>query len=261
MQTITKHKRQEVALRKNLQPVKRLEGSPYFEQPCLSLKAAISSPGASGIIAEFKRKSPSKGDINKEARVEEITRGYVRAGASGLSVLFDEGFFGAKKDDFMHARQNNHCPILQKDFILDEYQIIEAKSIGADVILLIGRILSPPEIKRFTNFAHGLGMEVLLETHGENEIMQNLEAGIDLMGINNRDLNTFKVNIENSMRLAALLPDHIVKVAESGIESAETIKVLKQSGFAGFLIGEYFMRDKDPAGKCASLIKEIRHEG
>jgi indole-3-glycerol phosphate synthase len=164
---------------------------------------------------------------------EKITIGYVRAGASGLSVLTDENFFGAKKEDFARARESNECPLLQKDFILDEYQIIEAKSIGADVILLLAQILSPSEIKRFTNFAHNLGLEVLLETHGAEEILQNLEAEADLIGINNRNLNTFTVDIENSIRLAGLLPDNIVKVAESGIESTETIRILKQSGSKG----------------------------
>jgi indole-3-glycerol phosphate synthase len=261
LQTIKNYKIQEVAARKAVQPIRLLEGSKFFERKCLSLKSALSDPAASGIIAEFKRRSPSKGDINQNALAEDITIGYVRAGVSGLSVLTDENFFGAKKEDFAIARESNECPLLQKDFILDEYQIIEAKSIGADVILLLAQILSPSEIKRFTTFAHNLGLEVLLETHGENEILQNLEAGADLIGINNRNLNTFEVDIENSIRLAGLLPDNIIKVAESGIESAETIRVLKQSGFRGFLIGEYFMKDPDPAEKCASLIKELRHEG
>ena len=260
LDTIKKYKIQEIAVRKAKQPGKFLEGSKFFERRCMSLKSALSNPEASGIIAEFKRRSPSKGDINKNALAEEITSGYIRAGASGLSVLTDENFFGAKKEDFARARESNDCPILQKDFILDEYQIVEAKSIGADVILLIAQILSPAEIRQFTRFAHNLGLEVLLETHGADEILQNLEAETDLIGINNRNLNTFTVDIENSIRLAGLLPADTVKVAESGIESAETIRILKQSGFKGFLIGEYFMKDLDPANKCASLIKELRHE-
>jgi len=260
LQTIKKYKIQEVAARKAVQPIRLLEESKFFDRKCLSLKSVLSNPEAIGIIAEFKRKSPSKGDINPNALAEKITMGYLRAGASALSVLTEENFFGAKKEDFARARESNECPMLQKDFILDEYQIIEAKSIGADVILLLAQILSPLEIKQFTTFAHNLGLEVLLETHGENEILQNLEAGADLIGINNRNLNTFEVDIENSIRLAGLLPDNIVKVAESGIESAETIRVLKQSGFRGFLIGEYFMKDPDPAEKCAAIIKELRHE-
>ncbi len=260
LDTIKKHKIQEIAVRKAIQPVRLLEESKFFDRKCLSLKSVLSNPEASGIIAEFKRRSPSKGDINKNAQAEEITSGYIRAGASALSVLTDENFFGAKKEDFARARESNECPILQKDFILDEYQIVEAKSIGADVILLIAQILSPAEINQLTGFAHNLGLEVLLETHGAEEILQNLEAGADLIGINNRNLNTFDVDIENSIRLAGLLPADTVKVAESGIESAETIRILKQSGFKGFLIGEYFMKDPDPAKKCASFVKELRHE-
>ncbi len=255
--TIKQHKLKEVEDRKSLYPVKLLEKSIYFESHCVSLKEYVTDPRRSGIIAEFKRKSPSKGDINKYANVEQVTLAYMQAGASALSVLTDEYFFGAKNDDLTIARKFNYCPILRKDFVLDEYQIIEAKSIGADAILLIAQILSPSEIKRFIHLAHQLSMEVLLETHTDKEVQENIETNADLAGINNRNLNTLEVNIENSIRLSEILPKTIVKIAESGIESADTIRLLKQNGFDGFLIGEYFMRHSHPAEKCKELIKQM----
>jgi indole-3-glycerol phosphate synthase len=221
------------------------------------MKEYISDTSRSGIIAEFKRKSPSKGDINKYANVQEVTLGYMQSGAAALSVITDEQFFGAKKDDLQMARKFNYCPILRKDFIVDEYQIVEAKSIGADAILLIAKMLSPNEIAQFSVFARSLGLEVFLEFHSEEEIKQNENAQIDLAGINNRNLNSFEVDIENSIRLAGLLPNAVLKIAESGIDTAQTIQTLKQNGFNGFLIGEYLMRHSNPAEKCKELIKQI----
>lgn len=258
LHNIKQHKLSEVAERKSLYPIKLLEKSIFFESECVSLKEYITDKRRSGIIAEFKRKSPSKGDINKYANAEEVTLGYMQAGASALSVLTDEHFFGAKKEDLPTARRFNYCPILRKDFVLDEYQIIEAKSIGADAILLIASLLSVSEINAFTTIAHKLGMEVMLETHTEEEVIQNLETQADVVGINNRNLHNFEVDIENSIRLSKLLPKHLALVAESGIESAETIKLLKQNGFHGFLIGEYFMRHSHPAEKCKELIKQLQ---
>lgn len=258
LETIKQQKVKEVEERKSLYPVKLLEKSMYFETQCVSLKSYISNEKHSGIIAEFKRKSPSKGNINLYADVEKITMGYMQAGASALSILTDETFFGAKKQDLPIARKLNYCPILRKDFIIDEYQIVESKAMGADTILLIAKILSPGVIYQFTDFAHQLGMEVLLETHTETEILENINTTADLVGINNRNLNTFDVDIENSIRLAGMLPESVVKIAESGIESTAVIKELKNNGFSGFLIGEYFMRNSDPAAKCGELIKQLR---
>jgi indole-3-glycerol phosphate synthase len=260
LNTIKSQKRKEIEERKNLYPVKLLEKSIYFDSPCVSFKKYICDSNRSGIIAEFKRSSPSKGIINAYANAEKITLGYMQAGAAALSVLTDETFFGAQKDDLTTARKFNYCPILRKDFILDEYQIIEAKSIGADAILLIASILSKDAIIKLTNFSHSLGMEVLLEMHTEEEVMLNNDTMADLAGINNRNLDTFEVDIENSIRLAKLLPDAIVKVAESGINSAATITTLKNNGFSGFLIGGYFMQDSNPAQKCGELIKQLTYE-
>lgn len=258
LETIRVQKIKEVEERKSLYPVRLLEKSMYFETQCVSLKSYISNEKHSGIIAEFKRKSPSKGNINLYADAEKITLGYMQAGASALSVLTDETFFGAKQQDLAIARKLNYCPILRKEFIIDEYQIVESKAMGADTILLIAKMLSPEIINQFTDFAHQLGMEVLLETHTETEIIENINTTADLVGINNRNLNTFEVDIENSIRLAGMLPKTILKIAESGIESAGVIKELKDNGFSGFLIGEYFMRNSDPAAKCAQLIKELK---
>ncbi|OFY43684.1 MAG: indole-3-glycerol phosphate synthase [Bacteroidetes bacterium GWF2_40_14] len=260
LEQIKQHKLAEVASKKELYPIKLLEQTPYFLSSCVSMKKYISDSSRSGIIAEFKRKSPSKGDINKYANVQEITLGYMQSGASALSVITDEHFFGANKDDLQTARKFNYCPILRKDFIVDEYQLVEAKSMGADVVLLIAKMLLPKEIAQFSQFAKSLGLEVFLEFHDKEEIKQNELAEIDLAGINNRNLNSFEVDIENSISLANLLPKEVLKIAESGIDSSQTIKKLRQNGFSGFLIGEYFMRNSNPAEKCKELIKQLHDE-
>ena len=258
LDTIKLHKLKEVAERKSLYPIKLLEQSIFFESECVSLKEYVTDPNRSGIIAEFKRKSPSKGDINKYADVEQVTLGYMQAGASALSILTDEHFFGAKKEDLPTARRFNYCPILRKDFVLDEYQIVESKSIGADAILLIAAMLSVNEIESYTKMAHSFGMEVMLETHTSKEVLDHQETTVDIVGINNRNLHNFEVDIENSIKLLQALPKNIVKVAESGLESAETIRLLKQHGFDGFLIGEYFMKHSHPAEKCKEIIKQLK---
>lgn len=260
LENIRKHKIKEVEDRKALYPVKLLEKSIYYESPCVSLKQYLNDKNRSGIIAEFKRKSPSKSHINKYAQPKEVTLGYMQAGATALSVLTDEIFFGAQQNDLQTARKFNFCPILRKDFIIDEYQIAEAKSMGADAILLIAKILDNKTVKQFTNYAHSLGMEVLLETHTEEEVLSAGSLNIDLIGINNRNLNNFDVDIQTSIRLVKLIPNHLIKVTESGITSAETIHLLKNHGFRGFLIGEYFMRHSNPAQKCKELIQQLGYD-
>ena len=244
---IIAHKQTEIAERKKMVSVKQLEESTLFSLPAVSLKKFVCAPDKTGIIAEFKRKSPSKGMINQSASLKDTTVGYVRAGASALSVLTDSRFFGGSNDDLMSARAFNSCPILRKDFTIDEYQILEAKSIGADAILLIAAVLDPLESKKMADFAHSLGLEVLVEVHDENELISNLEVGADLMGVNNRNLKTFQVSVEVSEKLAPLIPDSIVKVSESGISSPETIIRLKRFGYKGFLVGESFMKENLPA--------------
>ncbi|MEQ9305004.1 MAG: indole-3-glycerol phosphate synthase TrpC, partial [Marinoscillum sp.] len=207
-------KKEEVAQRKSLYPIKLLEQSTYFDGKPVSLKKYIRRKDKLGIIAEFKRKSPSKGVINNSAQVERTTIGYMQAGASGLSILTDSKYFGGKNEDLTIARSFNFCPILRKDFIVDEYQIIEAKSIGADVILLIAAALKPQEIKTLGAFAQSLGMEVLLEVHNKEELETSINENVDLLGVNNRNLGTFHTDIQTSKDLAAMIPNDFVKVSE-----------------------------------------------
>lgn len=222
---IIEFKRKEVAERKSLYPVHLLEQSIHFSSPTISLREYLLREDKSGIIAEIKRKSPSKGVINGDVSIEQVSVGYIQAGASALSILTDKEFFGGSNADLTTARKFSYCPILRKEFVIDEYQITEAKSIGADAILLIAAVLSPEEIVRFTTFAHSLNLEVLMEVHNELELKSNLSAGVDLIGVNNRNLKTFELSIETSKRLAPMIPDHVIKVSESGIESPDAIIV------------------------------------
>jgi indole-3-glycerol phosphate synthase len=253
---IIKHKRKEVADNIATRPIKSLEQSIYFNSPCVSLKEYILRKDKSGIIAEFKRKSPSKGMINEYADVEKISIGYMQAGASALSVLTDQHFFGGKNEDLSVARKFNFCPILRKDFIVNEYQIIEAKSIGADAILLIAAVLTKEEIKQFSTLAHQLGLEVLLEIHDTSEL-EKYDAEISLVGINNRNLNTFEVDLNHSISLSQQLPVETIKIAESGINNFENIQLLKSHGFDGFLIGEHFMKTAAPELTCKKFIEQL----
>lgn len=262
LEEIVGHKRNEVAERKSLYPVKLLEQSIYFQSPVVSLKKYVQREDKSGIIAEIKRKSPSRGDINPYVSVERTSIGYMQAGASALSILTDKKFFGGSNEDLTLARKFNFCPILRKDFAVDEYQILEAKSIGADAILLIAAALDPNEISRLARFARSLHLEILLEVHNEKELQDNLEAEVDLIGVNNRDLKTFVTDINISRQLATMIPDTVVKVSESGIENTETIIDLKKYGYQGFLMGQNFMQHSRPEKACKEFIDELnRLEG
>lgn len=253
-------KLKEVAVRKARVPVPLLERSAYFERKCFSMKACLGEKSSNGIIAEFKRKSPSRSWINQYADAGTISSAYVGAGAVALSVLTDKPFFGAQPGDFPLVRSLSTCPMLRKDFIIDEYQVLESKSMGADVILLLAKVLSPQRIEAYTGLAHQFGMEVLLELQNEEEVMNNAGATADMLGINNRNLKDFTVDFENSAQLAALLPVDKLKVAESGISKAADIDYLRGVGFKGFLVGEQFMRHQDPGAACAALIKKMDHE-
>ena len=252
-------KKREVQERKERTSVKALEESVFFSLPTYSMKEFLRREDGSGIIAEFKRRSPSKGLINGTASVVETTRGYVGAGASALSVLTDGEFFGGSSDDLSLARKHNACPILRKDFTIDEFQILEAKSIGADAVLLIAAVLDAATSRKLAAFAHSLGLEVLLEVHDEEELIQNLGAGADLIGVNNRNLKTFVVSTEISRQLASRIPEEAVAVSESGISSPETILELRTHGYEGFLIGENFMKDSRPEAAAAAFIRKLSH--
>lgn len=254
---IVKHKENEVAERKGLYPLKLLEQSIYFETPSISLRQYLKRPDKSGVIAEIKRKSPSKGDINPYVSIERTSIGYMQAGASALSVLTDTTFFGGSSDDLTTARKFNFCPILRKDFVIDEYQLIEAKSMGADAVLLIAAVLDAAKLKSLCDFAHTLQMEVLLEVHDEDELKSNLEALPDVIGVNNRNLKTFEVSTDLSKRLVQYIPNDFIKVSESGIDTPATAADLRDCGFDGFLIGELFMRAGRPEHAAMEFIREL----
>lgn len=257
LEKILRHKKVEVAERKSLIPIKLLEKSIYFEGAAVSLKKYLLREDKTGIIAEFKRESPSKGLINKHADMERTTIGYMQAGASALSILTDTAFFGGKNDDLITARKFNFCPILRKDFIIDEYQIIEAKSIGADAILLIAAALRPSELLKLAAFAQSLGLEVLMEVHNEDELVANINQSLDAIGVNNRNLKTFETNIDTSKHLASKIPQEFIKVSESGIDDPNTICELRNHGFQGFLIGETFMKESRPDLAAANFMEQL----
>lgn len=244
LETIIAEKKKEVARRQLETPLASLKSQPLFQRPTLSLKASLLDSKKTGIIAEYKRQSPSKGVINSRNGVAEVTKAYTDFGASGISVLTDQSFFGGTLDDLVTARENE-IPILRKDFIIDEYQLVEARAFGADVILLIAANLAPAEVKALSVAAKELSLEVLLELHDESELDHVCDT-VDLVGINNRNLKTFEVNLEHSVRLAEQINDRFIKIAESGIHSVNDIHYLKQHGFRGFLIGEYFMKQENP---------------
>lgn len=258
LEKIIAYKKKEVAEKNSLIPEKLLEKSVYFESKVVSMKKYITNPEKSGIIAEFKRKSPSKGTINISSSIEKTSIGYMQAGAAALSVLTDREFFGGSNEDLIAARKFNFCPILRKDFIISEYQIVEAKSIGADCILLIAAALDPKRLKELAVFAKSLGLEVLMEVHDGQELDSALNDQLDLVGINNRSLRTFDVSLDTSYGLVDKIPSEFVKISESGISAPETLVQLKQAGFDGFLIGENFMKSSRPHQAAYNFISEYK---
>ena len=255
---IIARKKEEVIDAKSQVSVLQLEQAEFFERKPISVKQRLLLLNHVGIIAEHKRKSPSKGIINDQLSVEFITQGYTNAGAACLSILTDTDFFGGSKEDLIKARKANpDTPILRKDFIIDEYQILEAKAWGADVILLIAANLETSQLKALAKFAKSLHLDVLMEVHDKAELLANLDENIDLIGVNNRNLKTFEVSIDTSLQLANYIPNEYVKIAESGINTAQEIVILQQAGFKGFLIGESFMKTTNPGEALGRLIKEI----
>ncbi|HYG39939.1 MAG TPA: indole-3-glycerol phosphate synthase TrpC [Cytophagales bacterium] len=258
LEEIVIHKRKEVELGKLAKPISLLQKTDFFDRKTFSIKHFLKKPDSCGIIAEFKRKSPSKGIINDKAKVDHVTSLYAEAGVSALSILTDNQFFGGSNNDLTKGREMNSIPVLRKDFIIDEYQIFEAKAIGADVILLIAAILTPEQVKNFATLAHSLGLEVLLEVHDRNELELTLTPEVDLVGVNNRNLKDFSVSINTSLDLAHFIPDDFIKISESGISDPNLILTLKQAGFRGFLIGENFMQNPDPGSSCKAFVEELR---
>lgn len=255
---IIEKKRSEVVQRKQDRSESALRESIYFKTACRSLVKNLLAENSTGIIAEFKRRSPSKGFINKNADITEVTKGYVANGAAGLSILTDEHFFGGINDDVLKARVND-IPILRKEFIIDPYQVTESKAIGADIILLIAACLTTVEVKELSVYACSLGMEVLLELRSDEELDRICET-VQLVGVNNRDLRDFTVDINRSLEMSGLIPGDKVKIAESGISDPANIRLLRDAGYKGFLIGETFMKETDPAKTLNNFVQKAGYD-
>lgn len=256
LDTIIADKRREIALKKSIVPVSQLENTMLFGNRTVSLSKLLRNSNT-GIIAEHKRRSPSKAIINQGFSVEETVKGYENAGACGISVLTDTKYFGGSLDDLLLARASVNVPLLRKEFIVDEYQILEAKAHGADAILLIAAALTREEIKQLSGFAQSLALEVLLEVHNKEELDKSIMPSLDMIGVNNRNLKTFEISLDCSIALAQHIPDGFIKVSESGINTTEAIKDLKSFGYQGFLIGENFMKTNNPGAAAKEFIKAI----
>lgn len=257
LEKIVAHKKQEVERAKRKVSIAQLEKKEFFRSGVLSFKDFLLREDKNGIIAEFKRRSPSKGVINNKASVNNVINAYAENGASAISVLTDEEFFGGSVNDLI-AATNIHLPVLRKEFIVDEYQLIESKAFGASVILLIAACLTKKEVKAFASSAKGLGLNVLLEIHNEQEL-EHICEDVDVVGVNNRDLTTFNVDVSRSIQLAKLIPLEKIRISESGIDDVATIKLLQQHDYKGFLIGEKFMRESDPANAFRHFATELNH--
>ena len=256
LETIVAHKKTEVDERKLAVSIEQLQQQLLFARDTCSLRSFLADESKTGIIAEFKRKSPSKGMINANARVIDVTNAYTHYGASCLSVLTDEYFFGGTPADLIQARVNN-IPILRKDFMIDDYQFYEAKAMGADVVLLIAACLTVKQVRSFAMLAKSLGLEVLLEIHNADELGHICDE-VDFVGVNNRNLKTFEVNIQTSLDLIRKIPTDKPAIAESGISSVDTIVTLKRAGFKGFLIGENFMKQTQPSIAFADFVQKLK---
>jgi len=221
-----------------------------------SFKEAIAN-SKTGIVAEFKRRSPSRDWIFKDAKVEDVIPLYSKNGASAISVLTDYDFFGGNLDDLDYAATLTSTPLLRKDFVIDEYQLYEAKLYGASAILLIAAALTKDETKRLAKKANELGLDILLEIHNEKEL-DHINEKIDVVGVNNRDLTTFITNIQVSFDLADKIPDDFVKISESGIPQPQTVTDLRQAGYKGFLMGENFMKTENPGQALKDFIDQLK---
>ncbi len=257
LKKIIAHKYVEVSENKKRISIKKLEQSSFMDKKVISMKENLLSKNKSGIIAEIKRKSPSKGIINPNADIAQISKGYENAGVSGISVLTDTNYFGGSNEDFKMVRKHNSCPMLRKDFMVDEYQILEAKAMGADIILLIAAGIDTEKCKDLAVFAKSLGLETLLEIHNANEFHSHFNQHINIVGVNNRNLETFKVSTNISKQLAEVIPTEITKISESGISNPETVIELRKYGYQGFLMGEAFMKTAAPELACQEFIHQI----
>ncbi len=256
LEEIIANKKREVRELKMQHPFRKLEQREYFEREVIPLTGFLAEPAKTAVIAEFKRKSPSKGIINELAEPEEVAKGYAGGGASGVSVLTDQQFFGGSAEDLIRTREVLSIPILRKDFTIDEYQVVESKAIGADVILLIAACLAKQQLKDLARMARSLGMQVIMEIHQSSELSL-INEFVDIVGVNNRNLKTFVVDVNTSVELIRKIPSEFMTISESGIDNAENIKKLKESGYNGFLIGEYFMKENDPVKTFNEFMSKL----
>jgi len=254
---IIQRKKLEVQEAKKNITIEELQETPLFNRTCYSLKQSVLDPGKNGIISEFKRASPSKGIINDHSNVDEIAKAYEQNNVSAISVLTDHNFFKGSIEDLLAVRNAVKIPVLRKEFIIDPFQIAEAKAYGADIILLIAACLSSKEVNELSAYAKKIGLNVLLEVHNEEELKENKFDTIDAIGVNNRNLNDFSVSIQHSLDLINLIPDQYIKVSESGISNPETIQLLRNVGFQAFLIGENFMKTNNPGKAIQEFIDQI----
>ncbi|MCW3804381.1 indole-3-glycerol phosphate synthase TrpC [Plebeiibacterium marinum] len=254
---IVAQKKTEVARQQEFVTIDKLRKYDAYNIEVPSLKKHLTDGKHNGIISEYKRKSPSKGIINNISTVENVVPLYEKAGVSGISVLTDSEFFGGNKSDLIAARKVTTVPILRKDFMISSYQVHEAKAIGGSAILLIAAILSYDEAHELSKLAKDLGLDILMEVHSKEEL-EIVNPLVDVVGVNNRNLKTFEVSLQQSIDLAAAMPNDVVKISESGIYTPEDIFLLRENGFQGFLIGENFMRTKNPGEACIEFSNAIK---
>ena len=259
LDTIVARKKEELQEAKQLRPLSMLQQMPAYSLPTVSAAERIKNSAKPAVITEFKRRSPSKGWIKQDAAISDIVPGYCSEGAAAISVLTDTDFFGGSLTDLTLAAAKVNCPLLRKDFTIDGYQLHEARAFGADLILLIAAILNPLQVQELAAEAKSIGLEVLLELHAEEELAHVCDE-VDMVGINNRNLKNFAVDLDHSIRMANMLPANKLRIAESGIHSAEAAVYLASQGFDGFLIGEYFMKQDNPAIAFAGFKQAFQQQ-
>ena len=256
LKEIISHKYKEIKNKKERLPLTRLCQMACATPASGNKMSKQIQKSETGIISEFKRRSPSKGWINRSADPAKIIPGYEAVGATAISVLTDESFFGARENDFQQARSQTRLPILRKEFIIDEYQLFESRLLGADAVLLIAAALDLENCKKLVSRAIDLNLEVLLEIHEEKEL-DYISPDISMIGINNRNLGSFQTCVDHSFRLGERLPKEAIKISESGISSPQTVYELRRAGFQGFLIGETFMRTEYPEQTLRHFLSEL----
>ncbi|MDP2209220.1 MAG: indole-3-glycerol phosphate synthase TrpC [Bacteroidota bacterium] len=257
LENIISAKIEEVKKKKKDIPIASLEAMEYFKRNTVSLSAALKYKNGIGIIAEIKRKSPSAGILRKEVDIKNMAASYQQNGAAAISVLTEENYFNGSLNDLKDARSVVDIPILRKDFIIDEYEIYEAKAFGADAVLLIADLLSKEQLRQLFYAAKSLGLECLVEIHSTESVDKLDFSLMKLIGINNRDLNTFSCNLDTFGKIAKLLPEDVVLVSESGIKNVDDLLRLQNDGAKGALIGEYFMKSENPGSALSEFISSI----